>query len=130
MVIATLAQQLPRAYQVAEIEAMAAIRALEFRIEVGVSSVIVEGDSELVLKALQHDNPSLASHELLLKDAGLFTCSYSKLLYSHTKREGNKVAHSLAKLAFNYSGYIVWMEEDVLPLVLSVLQANMAIQFQ
>ena len=109
---------------------MAAIRALEFRIEVGVSSVIVEGDSELVLKALQHDNPSLASHELLLKDASLFTCSYSKLLYSHTKREGNKVAHSLAKLASSYSGCIVWMEEDVLPLVLSVLQANMAIQFQ
>lgn len=84
MVIATLAQQLPQAYQVAEIEAMAVIRALEFGTEVGVSSVVVEGDSKLVVKALQHDNPSLASHELLLKDAGLFTCSYSKLLYSRS----------------------------------------------
>ena len=65
---------------------MAVIRALEFGTEMGVSSVIVEGDSELVVKALQHDNPSLASHELLLKDAGLFTCSYSKLLYSHKER--------------------------------------------
>ena len=81
------------------------------------------------MKALQHDNPSLASHELLLKDAGLFTYSYSKLLYSHTKREGNKVAHSLAKLASNYSGCVVWME-DVPPLVLYVPQADMAIQCQ
>ena len=42
-------------------EAMAAIQALEFRTKVGVGSVIVEGDSEVVVKALQHDNPGLAS---------------------------------------------------------------------
>lgn len=82
MVIASLAQQLPQAYQVAEIEAMAAIRALEFGIEVAVGSVIVEGDSNLVVKALKHDHPGLASHELLLKDAGRFTsffCKFSTL---------------------------------------------------
>lgn len=58
-----LAQQLPQAYQVAEIQAMAAIRALEFRTElteVAVGSVIVKGDFELVVKALKHDNPGLA----------------------------------------------------------------------
>lgn len=52
---------------------MAAIRALEFGIGVAVGSVIVEGDSKLVVKALKHDHPGLASHELLLKDAGRFT---------------------------------------------------------
>ena len=127
-----LAQQLPQAYQVAEIQAMAAIRALEFRTElteVGVGSVIVKGDFELVVKALKHDNPGLASHELLLKDAGLFTSFFSKLLYSHTKRDGNEVAHSLAKLTFNFLCCTVWME-DVSPPIFSILQANMSIQFQ
>ena len=124
-----LAQQLPQAYQVAEIQAMAAIRALEFGTELGVGNVIVKGDFELVVKALKHDNPSLASHELLLKDAGLFTSFFSKLLYSHTKRDGNEVAHSLAKLAFNFLCCTLWME-DVSPPIFSILQANMSIQFQ
>ena len=128
MVINALAQ-IPQAYQVEEVEAMAAIRALEFRTKVGVSNVIVEGDSEVVVKALQHDNPSLASHECLLKDACLFTSFYSKLLYSHTKKDGNKVAHSLAKMASNSPGCVMWME-DVPPPIFFVLQANMTIQFQ
>ena len=60
LLVLALAQQLPQAYQVAEIQAMAAIRALEFRTEVGVCSVLVKGDFELVVKALKHDNPGLA----------------------------------------------------------------------
>ena len=85
----------------------------------GVGSVIVKGDFELVVKALKHDNPGLASHELLLKDAGLFTSFFSKLLYSHTKRDGNEVAHSLAKLAFNFLCCTVWME-DISPPIFSI----------
>lgn len=32
----------------------------------------MEGDCEIVVKALVEDNPSLASHERLTKDVGLF----------------------------------------------------------
>ena len=60
MVITALTQ-LPQAYQVKDAEAMATIQALEFGTKVGVGSVIVEGDSEVVVKALHHDNPGLAS---------------------------------------------------------------------
>ena len=59
--VITAFTQLLQAYQVEDVEVMAAIRALEFETKVGVGSVIVEGDSEVVVKVLQHDNPGLAS---------------------------------------------------------------------
>lgn len=43
---------MPFAYQAVEIEAMAALRALKFGLEVGIDKAIVEGDLELVVKAL------------------------------------------------------------------------------
>ena len=42
----------------------------------------------------------------------------SELSYSYTKREGNKVAHHLAKLAINFPDSVIWIE-DVPPLVFS-----------
>ena len=87
----------------------------------------MEGDCEIVVKALVEDNPSLASHERLTKDVGLFFSNYfSKWLYSHAKREGNKVAHSLARLAINYLNYAVLIE-NVQPLIYHVLQDDMAL---
>ena len=44
------------------IEALAAIWALEFALEVSINRVIVEGDSEVVVKALATEEFSLASH--------------------------------------------------------------------
>jgi len=51
---------------------------------------------------------------------------FSKLSNSHVKREGNKVAHYLAKLVVNYPNNVIWME-DVPPSVFSFVQANLAI---
>ena len=124
--IASLAQQLTQVYQVAEVEAMAAIRALQFGMEVGLTSVIVEGDCEMVVQALTEVDIGLSVYEQLAKDANLFSSFFSKLLYSHTKRDDNKVAHNLARLSINFPGCIVWVE-DVPPPILHTLQANKAI---
>ena len=46
--------------------------------------------------------------------------NFFELSYSHTKREGNKVMYSLAKLAVNFLNYVVWIEDDsssVIPFV-------------
>ena len=90
---------------------MAAIQALEFGLEVGIDQAIVEGDLEIVVKALASKDSGLASFELLVKAANVCATSYSKLTYSHTRREGNKVAHSLARLAVSISNYAVWLED-------------------
>ena len=48
------------------------------------------------MKAEEH---SLSPMGLLIKDVKMFANNYVRLLYSHIKRNGNSVAHSLAKHA-------------------------------
>ena len=48
---------------------------------------------------------------------------FSKLHYSHVKREGNIVVHVLARFALNVSDYSVWFE-DVPPQFHSCVFAN------
>ena len=52
LVIASLSQQLPQAFQSLEIEAIVTSRALEFGIEVEVHQAILEGDSAMIMKAM------------------------------------------------------------------------------
>ena len=54
-----------------------------------------------------------------------FSCCFSKLLYSYTKREGNKFAHGLARHVIHVSNYVVWMESVPL-LSYNVFQADLA----
>ena len=69
LVIASLVQQISQAYQAVEVEAMAASRALKFGLEFGIHWAILEGDSEVVLKALENEESRSVAYGLLLKDA-------------------------------------------------------------
>ncbi|KAL0013888.1 hypothetical protein SO802_000957 [Lithocarpus litseifolius] len=126
LVIASVAQQLSQAYQAAKIEAMAVVRALQFGMEVGLASVIVEGYCEMVAQTLTEVNTGLSIYEQLAKDANLFSDFFSNLLYSHTKSDGNKVAHSMVRLSINFPDCVVWME-DIPPPILHVIQADKVI---
>ena len=59
-----------------------------------------------------------------------FSGLYTKLLYSHRRRDGNKLAHSLARFSIHVSNYSAWMEE--LPhSLLSVAEQDVAnLEFQ
>ena len=48
----------------------------------------------------------------LLNDVRRCSSFFNQLRYSHVKREGNKVAHSLARYAKHISDFVVWMEGD------------------
>ena len=61
-----------------------------------------------------------------------FSASYTKLLYSHCRRDDNKLAHSLVRFSIYVPNYLAWMEE-VPHTLLSVAEqdvANMAFQVQ
>ena len=62
---------------------------------------------------------------LLIEDIHLSSTIFTQLHYSHTKREGDKVAYSLARYALHVFDVVVWIE-DVLPQVVSILQADLA----
>ena len=107
LVIAAMSEKIPQLLQPTEIEAMVATRALEFAREVGISEAILEGDSLLVIKALATKDIGLASFGLLIQDAYRFTSAFSLLPHSHTKREGNQVAHDLVKLAVTIPNCVI-----------------------
>ena len=105
MVMASLSQKISLPQTVVELETLVATRAIEFSIELGFSKVILEGDSETVIKALQDNSPSLAPFGLLIRDAyeaaNFFTC----ISYAHVGRNGNFVAHNLARYARHITGF-------------------------
>ena len=90
---------------------MAACRALEFALELGLDKGILEGDSLTVMAAFKDDSASLASFGLLVRDAqslgGLFNC----IRFLHVGRDGNVVTHNLARHARHVTGFSIWMED-------------------
>ena len=73
LVIASMVQQLPQAYKAVEIEAMAASRASEFGVEIGIHQAILEGDSTLVVTALAEGDFGAAMYSLFLKKLIIFS---------------------------------------------------------
>ena len=57
-----------------------------------------------------------------MKDIKFHASSFIQLRYSHVKREGNKVAHKLARHAICISDFSVWMEDIPPPLLPIVLE--------
>ena len=78
--------------------------------EIGICEVVLEGDSELIITTLKVGGHTIALVEPLIQDALVLSDLYSKLLYSRWRRNGNKLAHSLAKHSINVFDYVVWME--------------------
>ena len=98
-VMASLSQQIPLPTTVAQVEAMAARRAVEFAQELGITRAIIEGDSKSICKDLLNSSPSLALHGLLIRDAQELALFFLKISFSHVFHQGNVVSHSLARRA-------------------------------
>ncbi|KAL0010975.1 hypothetical protein SO802_006083 [Lithocarpus litseifolius] len=112
-----------------DIEAMAIVWALFFTSNVGVKRAVLEGDSLAVIKGLREDDSSLATFGLLVEDAKVLSQQFDELLYSHTKRESNMVAYTLARYAIGILDFVVWIE-DVSPQLHSILKADLLGLFQ
>ena len=91
-------------------------RALEFGIEVGIDKAILEGDSLVIMKALEVDGISVPSFNPLIHDAKVLSRSFNELLYSHAKRDGNKLAYCLVRYSVNVSDCgcirLRWIDEE------------------
>nr|XP_023922898.1 uncharacterized protein LOC112034311 [Quercus suber] len=123
--MASMTQQLPLPTTVAQVEALAAMRAVEFALELGMTKVIMEGDSEVICKELQDPSTSLALHGHILQDIKCLSNAFQCISFSHVRRQGNNVAHTLAKMAVREPNQTVWME-DVSPDIHHIFQADLA----
>ena len=88
---------------------VAARRALMFAVKLGFNKVEVVSDSELVVNAILGDyvDNSYVGH--VLQDIKFMFSSFSFISIKHTHREGNCVAHKLARRAAN-NPFLVWMD--------------------
>ena len=77
------------------IEAKAASKALQFAANLGFNQVILEGDCQVLMKALKEDRIFLSTDGLFIDDVRFVARLFNQLCYSHVKREGNMVAYNL-----------------------------------
>ena len=103
--MASLTQQIPLPTSVIEVEALAAIRALEFALELGFDDITLEGDSELLIKNLTNGGSKLTHHENIAADI-LFLLSHFPKANISVRRHCNRLAHSIIPPSMS-----VWMEE-------------------
>lgn len=61
MVIASMSQDISLPQSVVELEAFAALRVLEFSLEIGISFAILEGESEIVINAFKDESALISS---------------------------------------------------------------------
>uniref|UniRef100_A0A2N9G5T2 RNase H type-1 domain-containing protein n=1 Tax=Fagus sylvatica TaxID=28930 RepID=A0A2N9G5T2_FAGSY len=110
-VMASLVQKVRYPQSVESIEAWAARRAVSFVKEIGLPEAEFEGDSKTVVAALNSSHPSPTSYGHLIKDAKVLTNSLVSYCFTHVKRQGNAMAHALARMAINTENIEVWMED-------------------
>nr|XP_023894138.1 uncharacterized protein LOC112006071 [Quercus suber] len=116
-------EQIPLPATISQVEALAARRAATLAVELGITSAVLEGDSDNVYKDLSSHEPSLALHGHIIHDVKLMTSHFSCILFTHIRRQGNSVAHALARRAINSLDQNIWMD-NVPPDILHVLQAD------
>ena len=97
MVMASLSQNISLPHSVMSLEILAACRAFELSLELGLNKAILEGDSLIVMNALRDFSPSVASYGLLIHDAHLLVDLFTSISFQHAGRDGNYVAHNLAR---------------------------------
>ncbi|KAL2926351.1 hypothetical protein RDABS01_011624, partial [Bienertia sinuspersici] len=100
-VMASTCKQILGEYDVEVAEALAARHALQVALEIGLTKIILEVDNLKLCQYLKKDKKAPTG----------FASQCTDISFSHVKREGNKVAHHLAKLSGNFGELRVWIEE-------------------
>ena len=125
MVLGSQSKQLSQAFSPLQIEAMAIKIALQFATDLGVQHAILKTDSLVLVKVLREGTKFLSTVGLVLDEIRNMINFFTELHYSHVKREGNIVAHKLARHAICVLNFVVWME-DVLPPLFPIVLADIA----
>ena len=121
-VMASLSQRIPFPHSVEAVEATAARVAVQLALDLGFKEVKVEGDSINIVQALSQTEPNYTLYGHIINDTKFTSQLLVSVHFLHVKREGNKVAHSLAKRARCNQPFQVWMEfvpPDIVPILYS-----------
>ena len=109
-VIAALSQKIPLVQSVELAEAMAARRALLFAKELSLFDVEIEGDCSRVLAALIMARSCSTLFGHVIDECKSLGASLRSCKFNHVRREGNRLAHALARRAIISVDTDVWVE--------------------
>ena len=110
-VLAALSQKIALPQSVEMAEALAAKRAVQLATEMSFLRVVVEGDCKRVVQALQAPGRSLTLYGHVIEDVRRIGATLQTCSFHHVLREGNSLAHSLARRAVLTADTDVWVEE-------------------
>ncbi|XP_023897311.1 uncharacterized protein LOC112009202 [Quercus suber] len=96
LVMATLSQIIPLPTSVEMVEVLAARSAIDFAQDLNLKKVIFEGDFATIIKALSKGGFDSSSFGHIIKDIKLLSHAFQNESFCHIRRQGNRVAHSLA----------------------------------
>ena len=109
-VMATLSEKIPMPASMVLLEMLAARRAIQFVLELGIHNFVFKGDSEIVVTALNKSSASPPPIGHLVKDIQSIASLFVSHSFSHIRKQGNAIAHALAKRAKRARFYFPWME--------------------
>ena len=124
-VVASMAEAFPLPFSVTAVEVIAASKALRLANDLGLSSIVLEGDSKITMDALAGENLSLAEYGHLVGEAKELAKDFAYIEFYHVLRQKNSAVHNITKHARHVSKYLVWIE-DVPPHLFSLIQADSA----
>ncbi|KAK6123061.1 hypothetical protein DH2020_043213 [Rehmannia glutinosa] len=98
----------PGFYQVREAEAIGVREALSWTKNLGLKYLILETDVKYVVDGLTNIEKGMSEYDILLKECQLLLQSKPAFSVTFVRRNGNMVAHALAKEAFSFDSPSVW----------------------
>ncbi|XP_042977409.1 uncharacterized protein LOC122308235 [Carya illinoinensis] len=90
-------------------ELIVMLRRLQFILQLGISKIILESDSLLMVEALNANQESLSLQGNLLKEVRSLLHCFEDQKVQHVCRSRNQVANTLAKHAWSISDTELWM---------------------
>ncbi|XP_075640610.1 uncharacterized protein LOC142612379 [Castanea sativa] len=105
--IAASSEVLQSSYLAETTEALALLHGVVLALEMKISHAIFESDALSIIQALNYEDDG-GEIGFILQDIRNCSVSFSWCTYQHLKRDGNQVAHELAKAA-RLSGFsLIW----------------------
>ena len=117
--LGALSTSTPLSSLVADMEALACLKAIQFAAELDLHRVIFEGDSATVISAVSRGISIPSSFGNIVDDVRYLLPSFPLVIFTHVNCSGNIVADALAKKASSTVGCQIWRE--ALPLDIAEL---------
>ena len=120
--IGALSKKIWASLKAIEVEVKAVETGLQFAKDLLIHDFILESDSLLLTNALKELSPPLPTMAAIIYYSLSISREFRQVEFSHVRRQGNKLAHLLAKYVHDIDDFSIWLEEDPCFIIQALLQ--------